>query len=86
MKPEQEPKYTTDENGRIVNRKSGERIPDDEPVMIFRARDVHAAAAILHYASLCQDADHRDIVRQRADDFRAFASAHPDRMKEPDSP
>ena len=29
-------------DGRFINRVSGEPIPDDEPVILFRARDIHA--------------------------------------------
>ena len=40
-----EPKYQI-VGDKIVNRASGEAIPEDEPVIIFRARDVHAAGLI----------------------------------------
>lgn len=86
MKTEQEPKYTTNADGRIVNRASGEAIPDDEPVFIFRARDRHAAAALLAYLQLCDDPDHLDAVQKRIGHFRLFAEQYPERMKEPDSP
>lgn len=45
----QEPKYTV-RGGRIVNRASGEAIPDDEPVFILRARDVLAIDALVAYS------------------------------------
>lgn len=82
----QEPKYTTSsQNGRIVNRSTGVAIPDDEPVIIFRAQDRNAADAISAYLCVCKDPDHRAVVKSRLLDFNAFAAAHPERMKEPDS-
>jgi hypothetical protein len=86
MKIEQEPKYTVDADGRIVNRASGEAIPDDEPVFIFRARDWFALAALHHYVDLCGITSHRRAVEVRIQDFARFKMAHPERMKEPDSP
>ncbi len=85
MTPEQEPKYKVNENGQIVNRVSGEAIPDDEPVMIFRARDKNAAPMIAYYAKLCVDPEHKAVVKERLHDFVDFIHDHPDRMKEPDT-
>lgn len=84
MTRQQEPKYEI-RDGRLVNRASGEAIPDDEPVMIFRARDKHAHGAILNYARLCRDEHHYGVVQDRARDFAEFAEKHPERMKEPDT-
>lgn len=80
----QEPKYRF-ENGRVINRASGEEIPLDEPVMVFRARDFNAEDAIGFYISLCSDQEHRDAVQQRINDFRQFREKYPERMKEPDT-
>lgn len=79
----QEPKYTVT-GSHIVNRASGEAIPHDEPVFIFRARDKFAVRALLDYAARCTD-NHYAAVRKRAKDFRTFASRHPERMKKPDT-
>ena len=73
------------QHGRIWNRHSGEPIPDDEPVFIFRARDVHAVAALEYYAERCKDPSQANTVFGRATDFRLFARNHPERMKEPDT-
>lgn len=95
MKPEQENKYEAFVNaslypepliGRIRNRATGEVIPDDEPVFVFRARDKHAAKVLSFYLHLCADEKHQTAIGQRISDFRAFERAHPERMKEPDSP
>lgn len=80
----QEPKYTVNAHA-IVNRASGEEIPADEPVFIFRARDKLAVRALEDYALRCSDGQHYAAVRKRIKHFRAFASRHQDRMKLPDT-
>lgn len=80
----QEPKYTVN-GSAIVNRASGQPIPADEPVFVFRARDVHAREAIEAYACVLTPGEHRDAVVRRVADFAAFERAHPERMKEPDT-
>jgi hypothetical protein len=94
MKVEQELKYaavvggadTEEVTGYLVNRHTGVRIPDDEPVMVFRARDVHARRVIEFYHRLISGGvhSHSEAVAQRLADFHAFAEAHPERMKRPD--
>ena len=71
------------ENGQFFNRVSGEAIPDDEPVIIFRARDWHALSVLNYYHSLVADDHHAQGVMERIDEFREFRKAHPERMKEP---
>lgn len=70
-------------DGAFYNRVSGERIPDDEPVMLFRARDIHALDTIRYYCSLAADEHHGKAIRERIDEFTAFANSHPKQMKEP---
>lgn len=84
MNAYQEPKYVI-ENGRLVNRQSGETIPDDEPVFILRARDKNAAAILRAYASSCIDPAHREAANLRAAQFANWATLHSDRMREPDT-
>jgi hypothetical protein len=69
--------------GKFVNRVSGEAIPDDEPVMIFRARDRRSLPMIDFYLSICTDPHHQQAIRDVIEDFEAFARDHPERMKEP---
>lgn len=69
--------------GAFVNRVSGEAIPDDEPVIIFRARDRHALAMLEFYRAMVVDPHHAQAVEERILDFRTFRAVHPDRMKEP---
>jgi hypothetical protein len=77
-------KYTFN-GSAIVNRASGEEIPGDEPVFIFRARDVHAVYALKAYAAQCGETSHALAVADRIADFERFAAQHPDRMKTPDT-
>lgn len=83
----QEPKYTTSsKDGRIVNRATGKPIPDDEPVFILRAKDVHATTALAAYLEeVYNDPEHSEAVQARIDAFDSFAAAHPERMKQPDT-
>jgi hypothetical protein len=84
LSPLQESKYTV--NGHaIVNRASGEEIPADEPVFIFRARDKWAAGVLGDYATLVEDPAHKAAVEERFIQFGEWAEAHPERMKEPDT-
>jgi hypothetical protein len=71
------------EDGRFVNRVSGEAIPDDEPIFIFRARDYYALQTLEHYRKLVGDDYHRQAIDESIYDFRAFKRANPARMKEP---
>jgi hypothetical protein len=90
MPESQEPKYGIRDN-RLYNRASGEFIPLDEPVFIFRARDTFAANALLGYVvdltriNTKAMNQHVDIVMQRLRQFQRFAIEHSDRMKQPDS-
>lgn len=72
-----------DAQGKFVNRVSGEPIPDDEPVIIFRARDWHSLHVLRAYLEMAEDEHHREAIRDRITEFRAFKTAHPERMKEP---
>ena len=76
-------KYAID-TGKFVNRESGEEIPDDEPVFIFRARDMHAHNALAYYKTLCTNIDHQAAIKKQLDRFLDFAMDYPQRMKEPD--
>jgi len=85
MNAYQEPKYEVGSDGELINRQSGEAIPDDEPVFVFRARDIHAAAVLIYYSTLAKDEKHREAIRMRAAQFSNWAVMHRARMKEPDT-
>lgn len=89
MKPEQEPKYEA-RDGRIYNRASGEAIPDDEPVFIFRARDKMAIKALEGYlqalaATEPKNYQHIQAVCERIVHFSDFKTNNFHRMKMPDT-
>jgi hypothetical protein len=69
--------------GRFVNRVSGEEIPDDEPVIIFRARDVHALGTLRWYLSRVKDPHHKLAVQEALRAFIAYQTATPWALKEP---
>jgi hypothetical protein len=71
------------ENGRFINRVSGEAIPDNEPVILFRARDRHAVELLNFYWKLATDEHHREAISDRIEEFLAYRAAHPERVKEP---
>jgi hypothetical protein len=71
------------EDGSFVNRVSGEAIPADEPVMLFRARDRHTLALLEFYKGLAVDPHHKQAIQDRIDEFYAYQQAHPEKLKEP---
>lgn len=86
LKLEQEPKYTTDKrDGRICNRATGKPIPDDEPIFILRAKDMHATTAMVAYLDELTDPEHRAAVQARIEAFEDFAEKNPDKVKVPDT-
>jgi hypothetical protein len=84
LSPAQEPKYTVT-GYAIVNRATGESIPADEPVFIFRASDCHAFGIISRYAREVADPEHAAAVWARAADFQRFQDEYPERIKAPDT-
>lgn len=80
----QERKYDA-VDGRIINRSTGKAIPNDEPIMIFRAKDKNSIAALEYYRELCTDENHKDVVEGRIEDFQEFQDRHPEAVHEPDS-
>lgn len=86
LMPAQEPKYTTaTATGRLTVRATGKPIPDDEPVFVLRAQDVHALAALREYQRVLDNPAHAAAVDARVEAFERFAEAHPERMKFPDT-
>ena len=84
MRYEQESKYEAQE-GQIINRATGVPIPEDEPVFVLRAKDRQALRALRYYRDGLKNPPHVVAVNQRIEQFEAFADAHPERMKEPDT-
>lgn len=69
--------------GKFINRVSGEEIPDDEPIFILRARDIHAVGALVDYRDRVMTNHHMRAITEAIEDFNLFRYQHPDRMKEP---
>jgi hypothetical protein len=87
---EQESKYTVNDFGRLIKRETGVPIPDDEPVMIVRAKDELARVAVRTYADTVAEeggtnaTKHAQSCFGRYQKFVEFAERHPERMKKPD--
>lgn len=64
-------------------------IPDDEPVIVFRGRDVILPELLGRYAALCEihgsSAEHVHLVLDTSDRIEQWQNDHPDRVKVPDS-
>jgi hypothetical protein len=71
----------------IVKTSNGEPIPDDEPKMLFRARDRHALETLRYYRAICADDDCTDFqmagIENRMAAFEQFRREHFERMKQP---
>ena len=72
-------------NNQIVNRSTGVPIPDDEPIMIFRAKDRKTIGMLIAYQAMCEDENHKAVVQGRMEDFIEWQSKNQDIVKEPDS-
>lgn len=83
--PTQDPKYVII-SGKICNAKTKEPIPDDEPIMIFRAKDKQALFTLEHYRKNHHyNDDHDKAIGLQILRFADFACQNPDRMKTPDT-
>lgn len=62
-------------------------IPDDEPVMIFRARDRLAIPLLLQYLDLCKKdncvVEHKDGIVNMIRLFENYKKTHAENMKQP---
>lgn len=71
----------------IVKTSNGEPIPDDEPLMLFRARDRNALPMLRYYQELCEIDGCNDFqmegIRNRIAAFSRFRREHLERMKQP---
>lgn len=72
-------------DGQLCNCSTGEPIPEDEPVFVLRAKDMHAVEALLAYWNAVEGDEQKAAVYRRIEEFEEFAEEHPDRMKEPDT-
>lgn len=85
VKPTTDPKYGVNDEGKICNIATGKPIPDDEPIMIFRAKDMLAPQILAYYENLVATSDHKMAVSSRILDFNKFQIDHPERVKMPNT-
>lgn len=64
-------------------------IPDDEPVILFRARDIRTRGVLAHYLKLCDKGNspvrHLRLVAETLARFIAWQEQNPDKVRVPDS-
>lgn len=64
-------------------------IPDDEPVIVFRARDVTTLGMLAHARDLAKASGspqrHIEIFQATIVQFREWQEANPDKIRVPDS-
>ena len=81
-----DPKYQIEDN-QIVKVITGEAIPLNEPLILFRARDRHALAMLHYYRLVCVSDECTDFhiagIDNRIKAFQEFARQHPESMKQP---
>lgn len=74
------------EGEKILN-PAGVEIPEDEPLFLLRARDIHALKALVAYRQECRMGQCNDYQMRGIDIaielFCQFRAAHPERLKEP---
>lgn len=77
-------------DGLLVNRVSGEAIPDDEPIFILRARDKFSLPTISSYHRHVENAPrypnkdgHLAAIEAASREFKVWRDAHPDKSKLP---
>lgn len=61
-------KFTREDYNERITDKAG-KIPEDEPVFLLRAQDVHAPSTLRHYAKLLEESGNKEM----ADELRAHA-------------
>jgi hypothetical protein len=67
----------------LVNAATGVRIPTNEPIFIFRAKDTLATRVLDFYLDSCKSIMHRACIVGRLAMFKIFKEDLPERMKEP---
>lgn len=80
----QEPKYDAID-GKIVNRATGKPIPDDEPIMVFRAKDMKSIGVLNNYMHSCMNDDHREVVKARLLQFIDWQDKNRSKVQEPNT-
>jgi hypothetical protein len=88
-----DPKYRLGEDDSVYHREGGYYLPADEPVVLFRGKDVGTLVALAAYRSfmdyVAEHADteharevaraHAESISERVDAIKTFQAANPDR-------
>jgi hypothetical protein len=71
----------------LVKISNDEVIPEDEPVFILRARDIHALDTLMHYQAVCRAGDCNEYQMEGIDfalkRFVVWQMKNADKMKQP---
>jgi hypothetical protein len=82
-------KYRINDAGQIAKISDGTPVGEDEPLILFRARDSLAVPMMTHYAALCtaagSDPGQLELLHRRIADFLAWQRKHVALMKGPSS-
>ena len=78
-------KYGVNGRGRVYNLQSGREIPEDEPVLLFRAQDCHLPRLLEQYAAMCQNEAHSMAIHARRAEVMEWQDNCPAKIKEPDT-
>ena len=66
----------------------GTPVPDDEPLILFRAKDKLLVQLLEFYMKLCGDGGSPEsqlsLLKQRIDLIKSWQADHPDKLKIPD--
>lgn len=80
-------KHHIDENGQLVKTGNSVPISEDEPTILFRARDRLAIPLLHNYRVLCVGDNCNDFQLGQIDEligrFEKFAADNPQTMKQP---
>lgn len=64
-------------------------IPDDEPVIVFQARDKHTIAVLVHYLKLCREGGspnrHQHLIAEALVRFIEWQGRNLEKVRSPDS-
>lgn len=79
--------FHVDTEGYLVKSSNGQRVSDDEPVVILRARDRLALPTLRAYVRFAIEDNCTDWFLEQIDppikEFERFVHEHPERMKQP---
>lgn len=82
MHPTQDPEFSIADN-RLVSATSGEPVPHDEPVFIFRASDRHLPSVLAFYRMLCEETTREREIEEREAEIESWQSRNREMVREP---